>query len=101
MIPKLEGTKTPEAELARRALIQTLDELASYPPEEAQWYSKNALDRLADAAQVALLYDLAHFLDDERYARLAAIYARRFIASEPFPARALSDQEIWLPPSLS
>ena len=100
MVSKLERANTPEAKLARRILDQTLNELAGYHAEEAQWYSKDALDRLADAAQVALLYNLANFLDEDRYAQLAAIYARRFIAAEPFPAWALSDQELWLPHSL-
>ena len=101
VLPKLDRANTSEAHLARHLLERTLSELSGYNQEEAHWYSKDALDRLADAAQVALLYDLAESQDEERYARLAAIYARRFIASEPYPAWALSDQEIWLPDSLA
>jgi hypothetical protein len=67
--------------------------------DEAQWYSKDALTTLADAAQVALLYDLAQQAG-ERYAKLAALYARRFVEHEPYPAWALNDREVWWPLSI-
>jgi hypothetical protein len=43
-------------------------------------------DILADAATVALL--------EERYAKLADLYARRFLAGEEYPAWALADPEV-------
>ena len=99
LIPLLERAGTPEADQARQRLHQTLQRLASLDAAEAQWYSKAALATLADAAQVALLYDLASQAG-ERYAKLAALYARRFIAHEPYPAWALTDREVWWPPNI-
>ena len=96
MLPLLKRAGTPEADRARQRLQETLTHLASLAVEDAQWFSKEALTSLADAAQVALLYDLAQHAG-ERYAKLAALYARRFIEHEPYPAWALNDREVWWP----
>jgi hypothetical protein len=98
ILPMLKHAGTTEAALAQAALEEVLKQLVSLDPDEAQWYGKDALRTLADASQVALLYDLAQHAG-ERYAKLAALYARRFIAHEPYPAWALSDREVWWPVS--
>jgi alkylation response protein AidB-like acyl-CoA dehydrogenase len=97
--PMLERAGTAEAKSARNALDRTLGHLSTLDPAEAQWHSKQALATLADAAQVALLYALAE-AGGERYARLAALYARRFIDGEPYPDWALTDREVWFPMTL-
>ncbi len=88
---RLEAVGSPEARLALAALQGTLDALQSLSPEEAQWQAKEALRTLADAATVALLYDL----NSERHARLAALYARHFLAKEEYPAWALREPGLW------
>lgn len=93
-IPTLEKVGTPEARAAREAIEGTLARLAGSAPEEAQWYAKDATARLADAAQVGLLYRLAETAG-ERYARLAALYARRFLLGEEYPAWALREPAVW------
>jgi alkylation response protein AidB-like acyl-CoA dehydrogenase len=98
-IPMLEKAGTPEAIESRSAIERELSKLGSLGALEAQWYSKDSLRTLADAAQVALLYALAEEAG-ERYAKLAALYAHRFVMGEPYPDWALSDREIWLPTSL-
>ena len=95
-IPLLERLGAPAACLAQEKMEKTLAHLGSLPPEEAQWFSKAALATLADAAQVALLYNLAEAAG-ERYARLAEIYAGRFLKGEPYPATALEDPRVWWP----
>jgi acyl-CoA dehydrogenase len=95
----LEQAGTEEALLARVALQETLADLNRQQVQEAQWYSKDALARLADAAQVGLLYALAE-QGGERYAKLAALYAHRFLKGEPYPAWALSDRQVWAPASM-
>jgi alkylation response protein AidB-like acyl-CoA dehydrogenase len=95
-IPLLEETDTSEARLAQQRLEQTLAHLRALEPAEAQWYAKDALAVLADAAQVALLYALAE-TGGERYAKLAALYAHRFLQHEPYPDWALRDREVWWP----
>ena len=95
-IPLLEGVGTPEAHQARQTIERTLGQLATLEAEHVQWYSKDALTRLADAAQVALLYALAE-IAGERYPKLAALYALRFLLHEPYPGWAYKDEEIWLP----
>jgi alkylation response protein AidB-like acyl-CoA dehydrogenase len=96
-IPHLQRNGTQEARQASAVLQEGLAGLAEGKAELAQWMSKDALRRLADAAQVALLYGLAEGTGGERYARLAALYAHRFLGHEPYPAWALQDREIWFP----
>ncbi len=96
VLPMLKRAGTPEADRAQQRLQETLTQLASLEADEAQWYGKDALRTLADVAQVALLYDLAQHAS-ERYAKLAALYARRFIEHESYPAWALNDREVWWP----
>jgi alkylation response protein AidB-like acyl-CoA dehydrogenase len=96
ILPMLERAHTTEAELAQQTLEEVLKHLVSLDPDEAQWHSKDALRALADVAQVALLYDLAEQAG-ERYAKLAALYARRFIEHKPYPAWALNEREVWWP----
>jgi alkylation response protein AidB-like acyl-CoA dehydrogenase len=95
-IPLLEQAATPAAALARQKIETTLAQLTGLPAAEAQWHAKDALATLADAAQVALLYALAQ-QGGERYARLAELYAGRFLKHEPYPAWALNEPAIWYP----
>jgi acyl-CoA dehydrogenase len=86
----------PEITLAGNKLQETLDHIGSLSHERAQWYSKDALTTLADAAQVILLNHLVEF-GGERYQKLARMYSIRFLAGEPYPAWALEDEEVWYP----
>lgn len=95
-VPLLQQSNTPEAQLALRSMETTINLFGDLDPERAQWYSKDALARLADAVQVALLYSLAE-KSGERYAKLAHLYARKFLAGEPYPDWALDDKEVWWP----
>jgi acyl-CoA dehydrogenase len=99
-VPLLEQVGVPAATRALENLQTTLTHLASLSPEQAQWYSKDSLTRLADAAQVALLYDLAASLSGqaaERYARLAELYSQHFVQGQPYPGWALEEREVWFP----
>jgi alkylation response protein AidB-like acyl-CoA dehydrogenase len=94
MLPLLERTGTSAAALARNEIEKTLGLLAELAAPEAQWHAKYALARLADAAQVALLYALAETAG-ERYAKLAQLYAARFLAGENYPEWAMQDEQVW------
>jgi hypothetical protein len=94
IIPLLERAGTSAADLARREMEQPLDLLGRLAAPEAQWHAKHALARLADAAQVALLYALTETAG-ERYSKLAELYAARFLAAENYPDWALRDEQIW------
>jgi hypothetical protein len=96
VVPMLERAGTPEADQSRLRLQATLRNMAPLTSDEVQWYGKYALATLADVVQVALLYDLAQHAG-ERYAKLAALYARHFVEHEPYPAWALNDREVWWP----
>jgi alkylation response protein AidB-like acyl-CoA dehydrogenase len=93
-VPLLQGAANPFASAALQALETTLADLSRQTPAEAQWLAKDALRRLADAAQVGLLYQLAESAG-ERYARLAELYAQRFILGKTYPAWAMEDREVW------
>lgn len=100
LLPMLDRANTPEAKQTRRTIEDTLKHLLTLEPAEAQWHSKDVLRTLADGAQVALLYDLAQSASERaggRYAKLAALYAHRFLQHESFPAWALTDREVWCP----
>ena len=101
LLPMLAQAGTNEARAASHTLETTLHQLSACSRDEAQWYSKDALRALADAAQVGLLYWLAEQIHDpqtsQRYAKLASLYATRFILAQPYPAWALADRQIWYP----
>ena len=88
---KLEAVGSEEARLALSALRETLAHLQTLSPGEAQWQAKEALRILADAAIVALLYDL----NSERHGKLAALYARRFLEGQEYPAWAMKEEGVW------
>ncbi|MGH8427112.1 MAG: acyl-CoA dehydrogenase family protein [Gammaproteobacteria bacterium] len=91
----LERADMPEAHLARDALDKTLaTQAAATDRTGAEWIAKTTLRRLADAAAVALLYDLAR-TGGERYAKLAGLYARRFLADEEYPVWVASEPELF------
>jgi acyl-CoA dehydrogenase len=94
MIPLLERAGTSAAHLARREIEGALGLLGRLAAPEAQWNAKHALARLADAAQVALLYALVE-TGGERYARLARLYADHFLAGENYPHWAMQDEQVW------
>ncbi len=98
-IPRLESVGSAEALAARTSLDQTLERLGKLKPGEAQWVAKDALAAIADVAQVALLYRLAEG-GEERYAKMASLYAHRFILGEPLPTWALEEEAVWLPEAL-
>jgi alkylation response protein AidB-like acyl-CoA dehydrogenase len=96
MIPLLEGAASPEARRAADRLYGTLSQMGKMESAEAQWYSKDGLNTLANIAQVALLYSLAGPGGD-RYEKLAVLYAKRFLEGEPYPAWAMEDKQVWEP----
>lgn len=91
---------TAEARRARQVVEEETGRLLTLPAREAAWHSKYALARLADAAQVALLYQLAE-VGGERYAQLGALYARRFLDGEEYPAWAERETQLWSIPALA
>ena len=94
-IKLLEAAGTEKAGQARERLERTLETLSgTRDREHAEWISKNALQVLADVASVAQLYALAES-SGERYAKLAKLYALRFLAHEEYPAWAGQDPELF------
>lgn len=90
----LSTADSPEAALALEQLQKTFAQLSSSTPEEAVWQAKEALNKAADVAQVALLYDLSRTAG-KHYADLAALYANRFIAHEEYPVWAMNREDLW------
>jgi len=96
MYSLIQNKYPPEIQLAGIRIKETLDHLSGLDGASSQWYSKEALTKLADSAQVILLNQLAEF-GGERYRKLALLYSIRFLAHEPYPSWALEDKEIWYP----
>ncbi|MHB1543288.1 MAG: acyl-CoA dehydrogenase family protein [Gammaproteobacteria bacterium] len=86
---------TPEAQTAYKVAETTLKQLGAESGDTATWYGKATLTRLADAASVACLYDLAQH--QERYAKLAVLYTRYFLENQELPVWAMHDRSIWDP----
>jgi alkylation response protein AidB-like acyl-CoA dehydrogenase len=76
-----------------------LSGLEDQSPAEVQWGAKDLLRSLADAATVILLLDLADEAG-ELYAKIADLYAARFLDKDEYPAWALQDRQIWFPESI-
>jgi acyl-CoA dehydrogenase len=76
-----------------------LADLEGRSPAEAQWRAKHLLRSLADAATVMLLMDLARTAG-EYYAKMAELYAARFLEKGEYPSWALDERQIWLPDSI-
>lgn len=91
---RLERAGTSVATQAMAVLEERLSRLASLNGREAQWYAKDGLTVIADAAQVALLYSMAQD-QGERYAKLAELYAARFLDHQEYPAWVDTDQDVW------
>ena len=94
--PLLIKLNLPEARLAQRTIETVLSDLSASQYEEAQWRSKASLQKLADATQVALLFNLAEKFGD-RYAKLATLYANHFLRGDPYPNWVMEDRDIWDP----
>jgi len=97
-LPMLERADTPAARHGSQVLQESLSTMATLSNPQAQWYAKDMLRNLADAAQVALLYSLSENAG-ERYVRLAELYSEHFLLHKPYPAWVLEDEEIWWPVS--
>lgn len=94
MVSMLTKAGTPSARLALEKLQGCLQNLSSSSPADAQWLAKDALRTMADCAQVALLLKLAESAG-ERYAKLAELYAERFLKGVSYPAWAMRDVQVW------
>lgn len=80
--------------LAHRSATDALKLLLSASAEEAQWQAKEAMTRIADAATVALLHEIA-MTAGPRYDRIADLYATRFLSHEEYPSWAFGKEAVW------
>ena len=94
LLPRLEAAGGDAARLAKKAAEDAVRTLTTATPAEATWHAKDAMTRIADAAAVALLYDVAR-AGGPRYERLAELYARRFLGGEDYPLWALEKEPVW------
>jgi hypothetical protein len=77
--------------LARARIEQTLGLLASYSEEQAQFFGKDVLNDLGHAIAVAQLVRAANVLSSPRFARVAALYARRYLEGRRYDLPAVGD----------
>ena len=70
--------------LARERIEQTLSRLSSYSEAEAQFFAKDVLNSLGHSIAVAQLVRFANALPSPRFARVASLYARRFIEGRAY-----------------
>lgn len=94
VVPMLDHAGTSESQHARTQLERHLERLATLEGREAEWYAKESLTVVADAAQVALLYDMAR-TQGEPYARLAELYSIRFLRHQEYPFAVDEDANLW------
>ncbi len=94
LLPRLDAVGGETGRLAKSAAQDALHGLLSASPAEAAWNAKHAMTRIADAATVALLHEVAK-VGGPRYARIAELYASHFLANEEYPAWALEKERVW------
>lgn len=94
MVPLLERVGTASARQAQTTMEKALHHLETLSGREAEWYAKHDLKMVADATQVALLYEMAED-QGERWAKLAELYAIRFLTHEEYPSWVDGDRQIW------
>jgi hypothetical protein len=95
-LPILSGIDSSASKRAADVMQEELAFMAGLSPPSAQWYAKDVLRKLADAAITGLLFRLAENAG-ERYTRLAELYAAHFILGEPYPDWVLQEKQIWDP----
>ncbi len=96
VLPRLEAVGGEIPRLAKRSAEEAIRTLLTAAPQEATWYAKHAMTRIADATTVALLHDLAQ-TGGPRYERLAELYGRHFLAGEEYPVSAKDEEAVWDP----
>lgn len=94
VIPRLDAVGGDVGRLARKVAEDAVRVLVAAPPMEATWNAKHAMTRIADAATVALLYDIAKS-GGSRYERIADLYARHFLGGEEYPSWAMEKEQVW------
>jgi acyl-CoA dehydrogenase len=94
MEPRWTAIGGDAGRMAGEAANDAIQLLLSASPEEAQWHAKEAMTRIADAATVGVLHDIAK-AGGARYDRIAELYARRFLAHEEYPTWALQKHAVW------
>jgi hypothetical protein len=94
LFPRLERAQGETARLARKTAEDAIRRLRTAAPDEATWYAKDAMTRIADATTVALLYDVAK-TGGARYERIAEFYARHFLGGEEYPISAMEKEGVW------
>jgi len=94
VVPRLEAAGGEIPRLAKDSAESAIQDLLSARAAEATWRAKHAMTRIADAATVALLLDVAK-TGGSRYERLAELYGRHFLAGEEYPAWAMDQEGVW------
>ncbi|MCL6527034.1 MAG: hypothetical protein K6T57_09130 [Thermaceae bacterium] len=92
-VGRLQMARRRQASLAAEVISKEISQLQASTPAEALWVMPHALRRLADAAVVALLYDL-EATGGERYTRLGELYARRFLLGESYPTWVMNEPQL-------
>ncbi len=94
VVPRLEAASGEVPRAAKRIAEDAVRALTTGAPAEITWRSKHTMTRIADAAIVALLYDLAE-KGGRRYERVAELYGRHFLLGEEYPAWAMDKERVW------
>ncbi len=92
--PRLEATRGEVARTAGTIADDAVHALTSGAPAEITWRAKHAMTEIADAAIVALLYDLSE-TGGPRYEHLAELYGRHFLLGEEYPTWAMDKEPVW------
>jgi hypothetical protein len=75
---------------------ESVSAIAGDSGESAQWHAKERVRRLADCAAAVAILELSK-AGDQHYARLAELYAERYLRSGTLPATACNDEDLIFP----
>ena len=94
VLPQLDAVGGEIGRMARKAAEDAIRMLLTGSTQEITWNAKHAMTRIADAATVALLHQVAK-VGNPRYERIAELYARHFLGNEEYPAWAMEKDQVW------
>lgn len=94
VVPRLEATEGEVPRLARDAAEAAIQDLQAAPAIEVTWRAKHAMTRIADAATVAILLDIAE-TGGPRYEQLAELYGKHFLTGDEYPSWAMDKEGLW------
>lgn len=78
-------------EFARKRIEEQVEKIGGLSSEDSQFHAKDALNMIGHSVAVIQLLHISSRLKAERFAKVASLYAHKFIRNEPFGAEWMKE----------